>query len=63
MKNSLLVRKIKRAFSIIEILVALVVVSVITAALAPVITKKLKSSSITVLGGHGGVIASRQSAC
>ena len=40
--------KTKFAFSIIEILVALIVVSVILAALAPIITKRTQSSSITV---------------
>ena len=46
--------KKQKAFSIVEILVALVVVSCLTAAMAPVITKKLKASSVTVLGGNGG---------
>ena len=39
------------AFSLVEILVALIIVSVITAALAPVITKKLASAGITIIGG------------
>jgi len=41
-------------FSLVEILVALIIVSLITAALAPVITKKLSSSSITIIGGGSG---------
>lgn len=45
MKNS------KKAFSLVEILVALIIVSLITAALAPVITKKLSSSGVTITGG------------
>ena len=40
--------KIFKAFSLVEILVALVIVSLIMAALAPVITKKLSSSAIVV---------------
>ena len=40
------------AFSLVEILVALIIVSLITAALAPVITKKLSSAGITI--GAGG---------
>ena len=51
--------KNKHAFSLVEILVALIIVSLITAAMAPVITKKLKSSGITIgagssSGGGGG---------
>ena len=41
----------KKAFSLVEILVALIVVSLIMAALAPVITKKLSSAGITIIGG------------
>ncbi|MBQ9150204.1 type II secretion system protein, partial [bacterium] len=44
----------KAAFSLVEILVALIVVSLITAALAPVITKKLSSAGITIVGGGSG---------
>ena len=40
-----------KAFSLVEILVALIIMSVITAALVPVITKKLSSSGITIVGG------------
>ena len=42
-------------FSLVEIVVALIIFSVITAALAPIITKKLKSNNVTVgsLGGGG----------
>ena len=39
---------IKRAFSLVEIVVALIIFSVITAALAPIITKKLKSNAIAI---------------
>ena len=48
----------KKAFSLVEILVALIIVSLITAALAPVITKKLSSSGITIGGGGGGGVPS-----
>ena len=41
----------KEAFSLVELMVSLVVVSCITAALTPVITKKLKSTSISVTAG------------
>ena len=44
-----------RAFSLIELMVALIVVSVLTAAMAPVITKKLKSKEITISQGGGGL--------
>ncbi len=40
-------------FSLVEIVVALIIFSVITAALAPIITKKLKSNNVTV-GSLGG---------
>ena len=39
------------AFSLVELMVTLVVVSILTAAMAPVITKKLKSKEITVSSG------------
>lgn len=42
------------AFSLVEILVALIIVSLITAAMAPVITKRLKSSGIIISGGGSG---------
>ncbi len=44
----------KKAFSLVEILVALIIVSLITAAMAPVITKKLSSAGITIVGGGSG---------
>lgn len=50
--------KKKIAFSLVEILVALIMVSLITAALAPVITKKLSSAGITITGGGSGSIGS-----
>ena len=40
-------------FSLVEIVVALIIISVITAALAPIITKKMKSNSINITGGSG----------
>ncbi len=46
--------KTNKAFSLVEILVALIIVSLIMAALAPVITKKLSSAGITIGGGGGG---------
>ena len=39
-----------RGFSLVEIVVALIIFSVITAALAPIITKKLKSTGVTIGG-------------
>ena len=44
----------KSAFSLVEILVALIIVSLITAAMAPIITKKLSSAGITIVGGGSG---------
>lgn len=38
----------KKAFSLIELLISLIVISIITTALAPVITKKLKYKNITM---------------
>ena len=38
----------KGAFSLVEIMVAMIIISCIMAALAPVITKKLKSSNVTI---------------
>ncbi len=46
--------KTNKAFSLVEILVALIIVSLVVAALAPVITKKLSSAGITIGGGGGG---------
>ena len=43
----------KRAFSLIELLISLIVISCITAAFAPLITKKF-SSSVFGFGGGGG---------
>lgn len=40
--------KKKKAFSLVEILVVLVIISVIASAFAPAITKKLKANSITI---------------
>jgi len=44
-----------RAFSLVELMVTLVVVSILTAAMAPVITKRLKSKEITIAQGGGGL--------
>lgn len=41
----------KKAFSLVELMVTLIVVSCLIAALAPVITKKLKSTQVTVSSG------------
>ena len=49
---------IKSAFSLVEILIALIIVSVVMAALAPVITKKIKSSGVTIGGGGGSGVPS-----
>ncbi|MBQ7286508.1 MAG: hypothetical protein IJW73_01975, partial [Candidatus Gastranaerophilales bacterium] len=46
--------KEEQAFSLVEILVALIAVSCISAALAPVITKKLKSNGVSIGGGGIG---------
>ncbi len=51
----------KAAFSLVEILVALIIVSLIIAAMAPVITKKLSSAGITIVGGGSGSAASSAS--
>ena len=40
-------------FSLVEIVVALIIISVIIAALAPIITKKMKSNSVSITGGSG----------
>ena len=45
---------LKRAFSLVELMVTLVVISCIMTALVPAITKKLKSQGITVGGSIGG---------
>ncbi|MBQ7287285.1 MAG: hypothetical protein IJW73_05945, partial [Candidatus Gastranaerophilales bacterium] len=47
-------KKEEQAFSLVEILVALIAVSCISAALAPVITKKLKSNGVSIGGGGIG---------
>ena len=47
-------KRVKEAFSLVEILVALIAVSCISAALAHVITKKLKGNAISVGGGGVG---------
>lgn len=44
-------KTILRAFSLVELMVTLIVISCLVAALAPVITKKLKSQGITIVGG------------
>ena len=41
------------AFSLVELMISLITISLITAAFAPVVTKKLNSSSI-IIGGSGG---------
>lgn len=46
--------KTNKGFSLVEILVALIIVSLITAAMAPMITKKLSSSGIVIGGGGSG---------
>ncbi len=45
-------------FSLVEIVVALIIISVITAALAPIITKKMKSNQVSITGGSGGGVTS-----
>ena len=45
--------KIKSAFSLVELMVTLVIISVIASAMVPIITKKLKSQSITIGGSSG----------
>ena len=45
---------IKKAFSLVELMVTLIVLSCIIAAMTPTITKKLKSQGITVGSGGGG---------
>lgn len=47
MKNNSL-KNNKHGFSLVEIVVALIIISCIMAALAPLITKKLKSSNVTI---------------
>ena len=44
------------AFSLVELMISLITISLITAAFAPVITKKLSAGTITVgsFGGGGG---------
>lgn len=50
------------AFSLVEMMVVLIMVSIITSALAPVITKKLKSKSITI-SKQGGQTAELSQEC
>ena len=45
-------KKILKAFSLIELLISLIVISCITAAFAPLITKKFSNS---IFGGGGSV--------
>lgn len=51
-----------KAFSLVEILVALIIVSIIMAAMAPIITKRLSSSGVTIAGG-GGSSGTLSSSC
>lgn len=44
----------KKAFSLIELLISLIIISVIAAAFAPVITKKVKASLLLINGGLSG---------
>ncbi len=44
----------KNAFSLVEILVGLIVMSCIMSAMAPIVTKKMKKSSATLSQGGGG---------
>lgn len=39
----------KKGFSLVELLISLIIISIITAAFAPVITKKLKYQNATIL--------------
>ncbi|MBQ7287550.1 MAG: prepilin-type N-terminal cleavage/methylation domain-containing protein [Candidatus Gastranaerophilales bacterium] len=39
----------KQAFSLVEMLIALIAISCITVALAPVITKKIKANAVTII--------------
>ncbi len=39
------------AFSLIELMISLITISCITAAFAPIITKKMKNSNVTITGG------------
>lgn len=50
------------AFSLVEMMVVLIMVSIITSALAPMITKKLKSKSITI-SKQGGQTAELSQEC
>ena len=47
--------KKKKGFSLVELMVTLVVVAILTASMAPVITKRLKSKEITIAQGGGGL--------
>ena len=53
-------KRLSLAFSLIELMISLIAISLITAAMAPVITKKLSNNTITVIntsstGENGGV--------
>ena len=58
MKNSILITALRRAFSLVELMISLITISVIVAAMTPVITKKLSSQRIAVgsFGGGGGTV-------
>ena len=49
-----MIKAIKHGFSLVELMVTLVVVAILTASMAPVITKRLKSKEITIAQGGGG---------
>ncbi len=62
MYKNMLFTKYFKAFSLVEILVALIIVSLIMAAMAPVITKRLSSSGITI-GAGGGMSNTLSASC
>ena len=47
------------AFSLIEIMISLITISIIVAAFTPVISKKMKSTDITVLQNNSGLITDK----
>lgn len=51
-----------KGFSLVELMVTLIVISLIIASLSPIVTKKLKSSSITV-GATTNVIQNEENKC
>lgn len=51
-----------KGFSLVELMVTLIVISLIIASLSPIVTKKLKSSSITI-GATTNVIQSEENKC